>query len=153
MTRVIGQYKSNEIKTKVMKKGNKMNSHETIYWCSTWATWCFKDMVSEKLNATILDIFDIIGIMNSSQVSLVDHNKKNSLFNRLLLSVCTLSGLLPPNECTYTVHELIHLCLQIKDQGVPRVSNLYKFERVNLFLKNLLQNNASGKTKFKIFNF
>ena len=54
------------------------------------------------------------------------------------------SDTLPPSECTITLHELEHEVDQSLTIGVPRFSNLYKFEKINKILKSMLKNVAKG---------
>ena len=90
----------------------------------------------------ICDLFDIFSTLHATRLdgSLIANELKKKLVNVLVIR----SGLVPPSECMITLHEMIHLCDQIHEIGVPRVSCLYKFERMNHILKELLQNNAKG---------
>jgi hypothetical protein len=146
MKKVIGQYKCDEIPQGVMKKGSGRNSHDTILWATTWAPWCLRHQLDDEncrpSIENVLDIFDIMGLLNSSSLKVDKYN--TTLINRLRDAIVTRSGLMPPSECTMTLHELMHTCDQVLEQGVSRVSTLFKFERVNHFLKTLLQNNAAG---------
>jgi len=146
MKKVLGQYSSGEVPRGVMKKGSGRNSHDTILWATTWAPWCLRHKLDDdncvSYFENILDVFDIMGMLNSSSLKV---DKFNEDFMLMLLDAVILrSGLMPPTECTMTLHELIHTCDQVLEQGVNRVSTLYKFERVNHFLKTLLQNSAAG---------
>ena len=87
-----------------------------------------------------------MGMLNSSSLK-VDKYDKNFM-KRLLDAIVKRSGFMPPTESTMTLHELLHTCDQVLEQGVTRVSTLYKFERVNHFLKTLLQNKATGMIRF-----
>jgi hypothetical protein len=49
-------------------------------------------------------------------------------------------GLLPPTESTYAFHELAHIGQQITKCGPPVFSNMYKYERFNKYLKNIIKN-------------
>lgn len=53
------------------------------------------------------------------------------------------AALFPPSECTYALHELIHVGTQIIQVGPPRFNSLFMFERVNLFLKRMIKNKNS----------
>ena len=146
MSKVIGQYKFDDIPKGVMRKGSGRNSHDTILWATTWAPWCLRHKLDDgncgPYVKNILEIFDIMGMLNSSSLKI--ENFHVDFTYRLREAIVTRSGLMPPSECTMTLHELMHTCDQVLEQGVSRVSTLFKFERVNHFLKTLLQNNASG---------
>ena len=76
-----------------------------------------------------------MGLLHSSSLKIDKFNE--DFMKRLLDAVVLRSGLMPPSESTMTLHELMHTCDQILDQGLTRVSTLFKFERVNHFLKSL----------------
>jgi hypothetical protein len=104
--------------------------------------WMFrKREYHSKAIARMLDIFDVIGILTSNKLSQASINEINSM---LIAMVIERSGLVPPSECTITLHELLHLIDQSIAVGCPRFSNLYKFEKVNKFLKSMLKNVAKG---------
>ena len=63
---------------------------------------------------------------------------------RLIDCLITRSGLVPPVECTLALHDVLHVAKQIREVGMPRYSTLFKFERMNLFLKRLCRNSAAG---------
>ena len=148
--KIIGQYTSDEVPRSVMKKGSGRNSHDTILWATTWAPWCLRykleDVNCRPFVENVLDIFDVMGLLNSSSLKVDKYN--DDFMTRLLDAIILRSGLMPPTESTMTLHELLHTCDQVLEQGVTRVSTLYKFERVNHFLKTLLQNNASGIIRY-----
>jgi hypothetical protein len=89
----------------------------------------------------ILDIFDIIGILTSNSFEL---DKIYVLGSNVVTSLAERGGLVPPSESTITLHELCHVTDQSTVIGCPRHNNLYKFEKVNKFLKNMLKNVAKG---------
>ena len=91
--------------------------------------------------ACMLDIFDLIGLLTSNKLSRASIMEINGDLVDLLND---RSGLVPPSECTITLHELLHVVDQSLAIGVPRFSNLYKFEKVNKFLKSMLKNVAKG---------
>jgi hypothetical protein len=66
------------------------------------------------------------------------------LYDRLVAILVNKSGLFPSTECTTALHELIHIAQQLVETGPPRYSNLFKFERANHYLKQLLQNANQG---------
>ena len=67
-----------------------------------------------------------------------------TLHNNLIEMLILRSGLVPPSECTITLHELVHVCDQVQEIGAPRYSTIYKFEKVNHLLKSLCMNKAKG---------
>ena len=98
-------------------------------------------MIHSRAIAIMLDIFDTIGLLTSNKMS----RESIMVINRKLVDLLTdRSGSVPPSECTITLHELVHLVDQSLTIGVPRFSNLYKFEKVNKFLKSMLKNVAKG---------
>ena len=144
MNRVIGACKAEELPKGVMKKGKAgTSSHDTILWATTWARWCLKGLGSKLVMDNIFEIWDIMGQLNSSQLNI--DKVKEEIYPALIRALVARQGLVPPSESTITLHELVHICDQVWDQGAPRVSTLYKFERINLFLKVLLKNTAAGK--------
>jgi len=63
-------------------------------------------LIHSKAIATMLDIFDIIGLLTSNKLS----RESILLINRKLLDLLTdRSGCVPPSECTITLHELVHM--------------------------------------------
>ena len=87
-------------------------------------------------------MFDIIATLQASRFS--NQEVQHVLKKRLVQVLTRRAGLLPPSECMLTLHELIHVCDQVYEVGTPRVSSLYKFERMNHILKELLKNKARG---------
>ena len=53
-------------------------------------------------------------------------------------------GYLPPCEATLPCHDICHLLEEIQSHGLPRYRNLFKFERMNNFMKQNLKNRAHG---------
>ena len=144
MNRVLGACTSEELPKLVMKKGKAgASSHDTIMWAVTWARWCLMDLGKRDIMDNIFEIWDIMGQLNSSQLNV--QKVKDDMYPALIKALVARQGLVPPAESTITMHELVHVCDQVWDQGAPRVSTLYKFERINLFLKILLKNHAAGK--------
>ena len=112
--------------------------------------WCLRKMGDSKYIDNICDIFDIFTSFHASRLDA--RLVCSVLRTRLISALVTRSGLVPPSECTITLHEVMHICDQIAEIGVPRVSCLYKFERMNHILKALMQNNAKGLSSiFKNF--
>ena len=95
---------------------------------------------SEAIKNMLL-FFDLIGVLSSNKLSQEVINDLGPTCYQLL---ARRTGLVPPSECTITTHELLHLVDQSTIIGVPRFSNLYKFEKVNKFLKEMLKNVAKG---------
>ena len=106
----------------------------------------FRWMLRKRVNHSeaiknMLLIFDIIGILTSNKLS---ENSIQILSTKTIDVLVKRTGLVPPSECTITTHELVHLVEQCCTIGAPRFSNLYKFEKVNKFLKSMLKNVAKG---------
>ena len=95
---------------------------------------------SEAIQNMLL-LFDLIGVLSSNKLSQEVVHVLGATCGQLL---ARRTGLVPPSECTITTHELLHLVDQCTMIGVPRFSNLFKFEKVNKFLKDMLKNVAKG---------
>ena len=91
--------------------------------------------------SNMLDIIDVIGVLTSNKLS---HDAIRTLGGKIVKLLAQRNGLVPPSECTITLHELFHVVDQSYNIGCPRYSNLYKFEKVNKFLKGMLKNVAKG---------
>jgi hypothetical protein len=89
----------------------------------------------------ILELFDLISQLNGTRHRMGDSVE---LYDRLVKILVHKSGLFPYTECTTALHELIHIAQQTALTGPPRYSNLFKFERANHYLKQLLQNSNQG---------
>ena len=122
--------------------GKGRNTHSTIYWASTFARWCFKGKGSPIYNANILELFDLFTLLNASSINI--QVLETVIIPRLIDCLITRSGLVPPVECTLALHDVLHVAQQIREVGMPRYSTLFKFERMNLFLKRLCRNKAAG---------
>jgi hypothetical protein len=144
MRLVIGSYTYEDCPQGVMKAGKANNSHDTIFWATVYARWCFRSKGGPVYTENLLEIFDIMAALNATRLNVRDI--KENLRPRLIKALVRRSGLLPPTESMLTLHELVHICDQVDEVGVPRVSSLYKFERMNHILKDLLQNRGKGKT-------
>jgi hypothetical protein len=70
------------------------------------------------------------------------HMQLPGLKNRYIHLMADREGLLPPSESTLPCHEVLHMFYDIPAAGLPRYRNLFKFERINHFLKQLLRNTA-----------
>jgi hypothetical protein len=142
MELIIGSSTFEERPRCVFKAGKAANSHDTIYWAATYARWCMRNKGSAVYRENICGIFDIMAALNSARL-----NKKevrDTLRPRLIKLLIERAGLLPPTESMLTLHELLHVVDQVEEVGVPRVNTLFKFERMNHILKQLLKNNAKG---------
>ena len=53
-------------------------------------------------------------------------------------------GLVPPVEATLPCHDICHIFDEIVTHGLIRYRNLFKFERINSFMKQSLKNKAHG---------
>ena len=53
-------------------------------------------------------------------------------------------GYVPPCEATLPCHDIVHLFEEIVSHGLPRYRNLFKFERMNNFMKQTMKNRAHG---------
>ena len=96
---------------------------------------------SRNILQNIEDIFALMITLNSNQLDISEMSNFKSKVERCIIERV---GLVPPCEATITLHELWHICDQVKFESVPRRTNLYKFERMNHFLKTLLKNMAAG---------
>ena len=142
MKRIIGACSYEERPMGVMKSGKAANSHDTIQWATVYARWCFRKKGSARYTNNVCDIFDILAQLNATRLNA--QRVQNVLRPRLISALVERCGLLPPSECMLTLHEVIHVCDQVIEVGAPRVSTLYKFERMNHVLKEMLKNSAKG---------
>jgi hypothetical protein len=143
MNRIIGAYCSDDVPTFIMRKGHCKKSHDTIQWCNTFARWCLRDRGVYMDN--ILDIFEDIARLNSSSIIRIPpKGYKDTRHEQLLNHLIVRQGLVPPSECQVTLHELMHISSQIPDIGPPRLSTLFKFERINKLMKSCVRNKAKG---------
>ena len=53
-------------------------------------------------------------------------------------------GFVPPCEATLPCHDICHIFTEIGTHGLIRYRNLFKFERMNSFMKQSLKNRAHG---------
>ena len=146
MTRIIGCHSSEEAPRDIMKKGKGRCSHDTTYWAMTWANWCMTSVkdslrISRDILHNVAHIFNILITLNANQLNISGMDDFMGIVERCIVERV---GLVPPSEATITLHELWHVCDQVTSQGVPRRSTLYKFERMNHFLKGLMKNQAAG---------
>ena len=147
MLKIIGRSIYEERPLNVMRAGKAKNSHDTILWAMTYARWCLRDKGCDVYTDNMCKVFDILSMLNSGRIKGSD---VTSLLKPNLIHECVKrAGILPPSECPLTLHESLHICDQVSEMGAPRMSSLYKFERMNHILKSLLQNSA--KVHFILF--
>ena len=134
-----------DIPKRIYKKGHGRNSHETTqYAAHGWADWCMYDSTNAVIEPYLqvkLELFNLVSILNACRIR---WSKVNSVKDRLIDLLVEHSQLFPPVESTYALHEIVHICEQIPAIGPPYFNNLYQFERVNLHLKNMINNKNSG---------
>lgn len=138
LRQVIGSYKSEEIPQNVMRSGTASKSHDTIQWATLFGRYLLSDQ--GKYTDNIIEIFDIMSILNANRLN-CDMVRKE-LLPRLINALADRSGFVPPSESCVTLHELIHVCEQVNEIGNARCSTLYKFEKMNKWLKGHAQNSA-----------
>ena len=88
----------------------------------------------------------MMAVLNSNRLHVP--TVMGELYTGLIDNLIKRSGLVPPRECTTTLHELLHVCDQVQMIGAPRYSTLYKFEKVNKLLKSFCFNKAKGAKGF-----
>jgi hypothetical protein len=146
MHQVIGCFNSDDIPLNVFRAGKAQKSHDTIQWAHIFSPWILRRKNVYENN--ILNIFEAMAVLNSNQINLI--LLQRSLFPDLIKDLVDRSGLVPPSECCITLHELIHICEQVKDIGNPRFSSLYKFEKMNKVMKGFIKNQARGIITFSL---
>ena len=108
---------------KVLWKQGKLITAMTLYFGQLF----MRDGASEVKVAlcmyteNLLEIFDIMAALNATRLNVRDI--KENLWPRLIEALVRRSGLLPPTESMLTLHELVHICDQVDEVGVPRVSS------------------------------
>ncbi len=83
-----------------------------------------------------LKLFDLLRILNSSRIKKVD---VASLFVKTIDALVEHSGLFPPVEHLYAMHELVHIIQQITYVGPSKFYNIFMYERVNSTLKRMIK--------------
>ena len=127
-----------------MRFGKARNSHDTImYAINGWASWGFYGgweadrQPSDPYINSKLRLYNCIASLFSGRI-------KKSLITSMNVelqdALIEHAALFPPSECTYALHEIIHVTSQINKIGPPRFNCLFMFERVNLFLKRMVKN-------------
>ena len=109
-----------------------------MYAVNGWASWGLynTDILNPRRDADIyinvkLRLFNCIASLFSGRIKRSSLRAINIELQDTLLEH---SLLLPASECTYALHELVHVALQIEKTGPPRFNCLFMFERVNLFI-------------------
>jgi hypothetical protein len=131
-----------------MRFGTARNSHDTIqYAINGWAAWGHHNTdilavarQTDKYVNSKLRLFNCIGSLFAGRFKKTNINQINTEIENCLIEH---AALFPPSECTYALHELIHVGAQIRITGPPRFNSLFMFERVNLFLKRMIKNKNS----------
>ena len=108
-----------------------------------FARMCLPHLVpgNNRVLNNSLNLFDFISMACSDRFNLehIDEILLPSLYEVL----AEREGLLPGQECTFTIHELVHVFQDIKELGPPRCYWMYSAERLNKYLKNLVRNPRS----------
>ncbi len=115
----------------IFRAGKCEKSHDTIHWAHVFSQWCLRDGGVYVEN--IRDIFDVLSLLNASRIHVP--TLQNETYPKLLDAIMKRSGLVPPSECCVTLHEVVHICEQVKQIGNCRHSTLFKFEKVNKVMK------------------
>jgi hypothetical protein len=142
MLRTIGTTTTERIKN-VFTKGKAKNCHDTIYYGTTFALWCTDQLFlnENKWLSNKLDIFEMLGQLNAGRFKT---EYQESMFRQMCSILATHEGLFPPCECTWTLHESLEIIKLLRIMGPPRFNNLFKYERVNLYLKKMVLNKSKG---------
>ena len=139
---VLGALKS-EIPSNVMQYGRVGSSHSSIqYAINGWATWSLYNENEDESHTfpyteIKIKLFNMLGKLSAGRIL---KSSLQLLETELINILVEHSSMFPPTEQTYTLHELVHILKQIPIVGPPRYSTLFKFERVNLFLKRMVKN-------------
>ena len=103
-----------EVPRKSWKQAKGRTSQETLMYASDgWATWCLycpETLPSDPYIENKLKLFDLLRILNSSRIKATD---VFHIFERTINVLVEHSGLFPPPEQTYALHELVHVVQQI----------------------------------------
>ena len=62
-------------------------------------------------------------------------------------------GYVPPCEATLPCHDICHIFDEIETHGLIRYRNLFKFERMNSFMKQSLKNREHGLASIMMKNY
>jgi hypothetical protein len=139
---LLGAY-SIEIPKSIMRLGKAKNSHDTVQYATNgWATYALYDY--EESNRDIQKYYDIklklFSIISELQSGSMNLDNLQNLRTRALDILIEHAALFPPSECTYALHEIVHVIEQIEQIGPPRYSTMFMYERVNLTLKRMVKN-------------
>jgi hypothetical protein len=124
---------------KPFKTNGGSTSHDKLVWATTYAHYVLSGKGNHTVTSNILTIFDLINILRGYEYDLEGIRQ---LLGIVYCVLATHEGILPPSEATYTMHELVHIVQQIEDLGPPLMSSLFKYERQNKFLKDLIKNKS-----------
>ena len=134
-----------EVPKKIWKQARGRTSQETLmYGSDGWANWCLycpEELPSDPYFENKLKLFDMLRILNCNRI------KKNDLgpiFVKTIDALVEHSGLFPPVEQTYALHELVHIVQQISHIGPSKFNNLFMYERVNSTLKRMIKNKCNS---------
>ena len=134
-----------EVPKNIWKKGHGRTSQENImYGSDGWAEWCL--YCPEQLSSTPyienkLKLFDVLRIFNSRRIKGID---LSSIYTLTIDRLVEHSGLFPPTEQTYALHELVHIVNQIPRIGPPKFNKLFMYEKVNSTLKRMIKNKCNS---------
>lgn len=124
----------------LMKKGGGEYSSDKIEFATQHARKVIKiEYGDPKVTENTLQLFDFIKYLFQKEFQ-EDEIDKN--INKLYSILSDREGFLPISECTYALHEIIHISHQIKITGPPLLCNMFKFERQNKTLKSKIQNTS-----------
>jgi Domain of unknown function (DUF4218) len=134
-----------EVPNKIWKQRHGRTSQETLMYASDgWATWCLycpEPLPSDPYIDNKLKLFDLLRILNKSRIKAID---VYPIFIETIDALVEHSGLFPPVEQTYALHELVHIVQQITYIGPAKFNNLFMYERVNSTLKRMIKNKCNS---------
>ena len=112
LSQIIGSFTYDERPQGVMKAGKASNSHDTIFWATTYARWCLRNKGSKAHIENMCNIFDILATLNSARIKVeyVTDVLKPMLIDLLI----ERAGLLPPSECMLTLRFMSYYTFVIK---------------------------------------
>lgn len=110
----------------LMENGGEYSS-DKLEFATKYARSVIKNNYGDpKVTENTLQLFDFIKYLfqKTFQKHEIDKNIQN-----LYSILSDREGFLPNSECTYALHEIIHISHQIKIVGPPLLCNMFKFER------------------------
>jgi hypothetical protein len=125
---------------KPFTNGGGQYSHDKLLFATVYARHVLPGFGDETVTKNILKLFDIMTYLTSHVIPLT---KVDPLLKVIYETLADHDGLLPPTESTYAFHELVHVGQQIMECGPPVLTNMYKYERFNKYLKNIIKNRRS----------